>query len=81
MKDTRQKAKGFTGLVLSTIRLYQRVLSPLKSPCCRFYPSCSSYAHQAITQHGLWVGGWLTVRRIGRCHPFHPGGVDLPPKS
>jgi uncharacterized protein len=61
------------------IRFYQLFLSPLKGPCCRFYPSCSSYAYEALGRHGLFRGGYLSVVRICRCHPFHPGGIDPVP--
>jgi len=59
---------------------YQRWVSPLLGPRCRFAPSCSAYAVTALSRHGLRRGGWLALRRIGRCHPFHPGGHDpVPP--
>jgi len=61
------------------IRTYQVVLSPLLGPSCRFYPSCSEYASQAIMRHGLRSGLILAAKRILRCHPFHPGGVDPVP--
>jgi len=61
------------------IRLYQWTLSPLLGSHCRFHPSCSQYALEAITKHGLVRGGLLGVRRIGRCHPFHDGGFDPVP--
>jgi uncharacterized protein len=62
------------------IRLYQRFISPLTPPACRYYPSCSEYAVVAIQRHGLLRGSWLSVRRIGRCHPWARGGVDhVPP--
>lgn len=62
------------------IRGYQLFISPLLGPRCRFYPSCSHYAREALQTHGLRRGGWLALRRIGRCHPWHPGGVDpVPP--
>ncbi|MCK6514042.1 membrane protein insertion efficiency factor YidD [Myxococcota bacterium] len=64
------------------IRLYRLVLSPLLPPACRFWPSCSAYALEAVQVHGPWRGGWMATRRIGRCHPFHPGGLDpVPPVS
>jgi putative membrane protein insertion efficiency factor len=58
------------------IRLYQVVISPLLPPACRFYPSCSMYAVQAIARYGLWKGLYLSGWRLLRCHPFHPGGWD-----
>ncbi|MBP1762252.1 MAG: Membrane protein insertion efficiency factor YidD [Firmicutes bacterium] len=60
------------------IKLYQK-LTLFKRPSCRFYPSCSQYAVEAITKYGAVKGGWLTVKRISRCHPFHPGGYDPVP--
>lgn len=61
------------------IRGYQRVISPHLRPRCRFYPSCSAYAHEAIGRHGSWRGLYLATKRILRCHPFHPGGYDPVP--
>ena len=62
------------------IRAYQVALSPLLGPRCRFAPSCSSYAAEALAVHGAVRGSWLAVRRIARCHPFHPGGFEpVPP--
>lgn len=66
-------------VALGLIQLYQRWVSPLKPPTCRFVPTCSSYAYVAIKRHGLMRGGWLAVRRIGKCHPLHPGGIDRVP--
>lgn len=64
------------------IRLYQVVLSPLTGPTCRFYPSCSAYAVTALGRHGPLRGGWLMIRRLARCHPWNPGGVDhVPPRG
>ncbi|MBK8261434.1 MAG: membrane protein insertion efficiency factor YidD [Nannocystis sp.] len=68
-----------TRLAIALIRVYQRLLSPLLGPCCRFYPSCSAYACACLAGHGFLRGSWLTLRRLGRCHPWHAGGVDLPP--
>jgi hypothetical protein len=62
------------------IRGYQLIVSPWLGPRCRFYPSCSNFALEAIEVHGMLRGGWLSLRRIGRCHPWHPGGFDpVPP--
>jgi uncharacterized protein len=63
-------------LACGVIRLYQVVISPLLPPSCRFYPSCSMYAMQAIARYGVWKGLHLAGRRLLRCHPFHPGGWD-----
>jgi putative membrane protein insertion efficiency factor len=72
---------AIAALLLAGIGLYRRFLSPLKGQTCRFYPSCSAYAAEAVRTHGPAHGVWLAARRVGRCHPFHPGGVDLvPPK-
>lgn len=61
---------------------YQRFISPVLPPVCRFYPSCSAYSLQALQEHGALRGSWLTLRRIARCHPFHPGGIDpVPPRG
>ena len=61
------------------IRVYQVTLSPVMGNRCRFYPSCSHYAFDAIEEHGAMRGSLLAARRLGRCHPFHPGGVDPVP--
>ena len=66
-------------LLTALIRVYQCTLSPLFGPCCRFYPSCSQYCVEAVQAHGCVRGLWLGIRRILKCHPFHPGGVDLVP--
>ena len=59
--------------LLSLIRFYQRHISPLRAPCCRFMPTCSAYAVQAITKYGALKGGWLTFKRLLRCNPFYKG--------
>lgn len=61
---------------LSLIKLYQKYLSPLKGSTCRFYPSCSNYAYEAITKYGFCKGSFISLKRILKCHPFHPGGYD-----
>ena len=67
----------FPGVVaVGLIRVYQRFVSPLTPPTCRFFPCCSQYAVMAVQTHGLLRGGWLTARRLGRCHPWTAGGVD-----
>lgn len=69
-------------LLKAVILFYRRFISPLKPPACRFYPSCSQYALEAIEVHGPLRGSYLALRRILRCHPFHPGGIDpVPPKK
>jgi putative membrane protein insertion efficiency factor len=68
-------------LALWLIRLYQWTLSPLLGPKCRFHPSCSNYALVAIRRFGILHGGWLTLRRLSRCHPWHPGGLDPVPAA
>lgn len=66
-------------VLIGTVRLYQIVVSPLLGPNCRFHPSCSQYAIEALTKHGALRGGYYAVRRILRCQPFHAGGYDPVP--
>ena len=61
---------------IGLVRFYQVVISPLKGPTCRFYPTCSQYSIQAFKKYGFLKGLWLTLRRVSKCHPFHPGGYD-----
>jgi putative membrane protein insertion efficiency factor len=66
-------------LLLLLVRVYRRLVSPMLPPRCRFYPSCSAYAEGALARHGAARGTWLAARRLVRCHPFHPGGIDPVP--
>lgn len=66
-------------IALAIIRFYQKLISPLLPPSCRFTPTCSHYSYEAIQKHGFFKGGWLAIKRIGRCHPFNPGGYDPVP--
>jgi putative membrane protein insertion efficiency factor len=68
-------------LLLTLVRGYQRFISPLTPPRCRFYPTCSQYAVEALEQHGALKGSWLSLKRVLKCHPLHPGGIDLVPES
>ncbi|RMF46782.1 MAG: membrane protein insertion efficiency factor YidD [Deltaproteobacteria bacterium] len=66
-------------IALVLIDIYRLILSPLKPPVCRFHPSCSCYAREAVVRHGVVRGCWLALRRLLRCHPWHPGGYDPVP--
>ncbi len=68
-------------LLIGFIRGYKLLISPLLPAACRFHPTCSVYAIEAIERFGIFRGGWLAVRRILRCHPFHPGGYDPVPSK
>ena len=65
--------------LMAAVRAYQLMLSPLLPPSCRFTPSCSAYAHEALTRHGALRGSWLAARRLARCHPWNQGGYDPVP--
>lgn len=68
--------------LIALLRVYKRWLSPLLGPRCRFVPTCSEYAMEAIAVHGALRGSWLAARRVGRCHPLNPGGLDpVPPRD
>lgn len=66
-------------MITAMIRVYRRFVSPLKPPSCRFHPTCSAYALEAVERHGVLRGLGLAVVRISKCHPFHPGGLDPVP--
>jgi hypothetical protein len=66
-------------IALFLIRFYQKLISPVLPASCRFIPSCSEYTYQAIEKYGALRGGWLGLRRVGRCHPWNPGGFDPVP--
>ena len=68
-------------LVTGFIQLYRLLLSPFIGQHCRFHPSCSEYALTAVDRHGVLRGCWLALRRLGKCHPWHPGGLDLVPEK
>jgi putative membrane protein insertion efficiency factor len=76
--DTRA-GYGPAGVAQALIRVYQKALSPVLGRNCRYQPTCSRYAHEAIGRFGLLRGGWMGIRRIGRCHPFKEGGLDPVP--
>ena len=67
-------------LLILLVRAYRLLLSPWLGQHCRFHPTCSVYAETAIERHGAWRGSWLALRRLGRCHPWHAGGVDPVPE-
>lgn len=78
--DIREKLNGMLReILLALIRFYRKWISPAFGPRCRFIPSCSAYGLEAITRHGPWRGGWLTLKRLSRCHPFTPCGCDPVP--
>ena len=58
-------------ILIGLIRFYQKAISPMRPPCCRFIPTCSAYAVEAVEKYGAWQGGWLALRRVLRCNPFH----------
>jgi putative membrane protein insertion efficiency factor len=76
MSLSRMLAKPLVWLV----RAYQQLISPMRPPTCRYYPSCSAYAVTALERYGLLRGSWMAAKRIGRCHPWTPGGVDHVPE-
>ncbi len=69
-----------SSVALRLIQGYRLAISPLLPPSCRYAPTCSEYCYDAIVEHGLLRGGWLGIKRVARCHPFHPGGADPVPE-
>ncbi len=67
-------------ILIAIIRLYQYAISPYLPPSCRYTPTCSSYAVEAISRFGIFRGGWMALRRVGRCHPWHEAGYDPVPE-
>lgn len=68
-------------IFISVIKFYQKAISPYRPPTCRFLPTCSTYGIEAINRFGAVKGGYLTIKRISKCHPFHKGGIDLVPEK
>jgi putative membrane protein insertion efficiency factor len=68
-------------LLTSLVRLYRYFIAPQLPPACRFAPTCSAYAEEALQVHGSLRGGWLAARRLCKCHPWHPGGIDEVPRA
>ena len=90
LREISRKARAYASalaklaqtLAIGLVQVYRYAISPLLPRSCRFHPSCSAYALEAIRLHGPWRGGWLAVRRIGKCHPWHDGGYDpVPPRA
>jgi uncharacterized protein len=79
---TQKGPTAITRALMAAVIGYRRFISPLLPPRCRFEPSCSAYALEALREHGAARGLWLAIARIARCHPFHPGGYDpVPPRG
>ena len=72
--------KAIKKIFLMIINFYRQWISPIIGPRCRFVPTCSAYAFEAVSRHGPWKGGWLTLKRLSRCHPFTPCGCDPVPE-
>lgn len=66
--------------VIGLIKVYRHMISPLRLPSCRFTPTCSQYAVEALAEYGFWRGGWMSAARLARCGPWHPGGWDPIPQ-
>jgi len=82
MSESAARARGPAARVsLALVRTYQKLVSPFLGNNCRYHPTCSHYTYEAIEIHGAAKGSWLGIKRIGRCHPFHEGGIDPVPGS
>ncbi|HLQ98159.1 MAG TPA: membrane protein insertion efficiency factor YidD [Candidatus Dormibacteraeota bacterium] len=68
-------------LLIGIIKFYQKAISPFRPPTCRFLPTCSQYGLEAVQRFGAIKGGYLAIKRISKCHPLHPGGIDLVPEK
>ena len=68
-------------ILIALIKLYRYAISPYLAPSCRYTPTCSSYAIEAVSRHGVFRGSWLAIKRIGRCHPWHEAGYDPVPEA
>ncbi|MCC6862139.1 MAG: membrane protein insertion efficiency factor YidD [Bryobacterales bacterium] len=75
-KGDRKSLSPLARTAVALLRLYKLAVSPLLPSACRFYPSCSDYMREAVERHGAWGGMWMGIKRLARCHPFHPGGFD-----
>ncbi|HEV2242841.1 MAG TPA: membrane protein insertion efficiency factor YidD [Streptosporangiaceae bacterium] len=78
-REARKRPSAAAWTLILLLNGYRRFVSPLLAPRCRFYPSCSAYALEAVHLHGALRGSWLAARRLSRCHPFHAGGLDPVP--
>ena len=78
-KGRAEMKRFFANILILPIRFYQKVISPMTPPSCRFTPTCSQYAIEAIRKHGIFKGGWLAAKRIARCHPWGGSGYDPVP--
>ena len=79
LEEYAEKETVMKQIFIGIIRFYQKFISPMTPPACRFYPTCSHYGLEAFQKHGAFKGFWLTLKRILKCHPFHPGGFDPVP--
>ncbi|PEB51153.1 membrane protein insertion efficiency factor YidD [Bacillus pseudomycoides] len=81
IEEYAEKETVMKQIFIGIIRFYQKFISPMTPPTCRFHPTCSHYGLEAFQKHGAFKGFWLTLKRILKCHPFHPGGFDPVPEK